>query len=354
MTTTSNKTLSTDSSRKQNAKFLAFCGAFLGLAPGASPALAQTILVASSTSHSIEQFSLTGTWIGTFATTGPYEPVSLAQSPLTGPTPGWIFVSTLSAPGGNFLGTILRYQRNGQWISPSPNWNSFTLPKSEIPSTQSLLFDKFGNLWVATAYGFEMPEEGYPTTPIYIYEYSATDLALPNPSPTKTYTTYLWRGNQMAFDASENLCIASWVDQTVRCLDPGIGAQTFDYNSEIVASGVAALQPAGLAFDAGGRLYLPSVFEGQMVKETAPHGKIVPLTPVASMTPELSFITLEGGNLYVPSYNVSAGFSPDTVYRVNATTGVVTSFITNHVWGAYQLIFAQVTSQCLPGASGPN
>jgi outer membrane protein assembly factor BamB len=326
---------------KPNVKFLAFWFAFLGLAPGASPALAQeSILVASSTSHSIERFSPTGTWIGTFATTGPYEPVSLAQSPLTGE----IFASTLSAPGGNFLATILQYQKSGQF---SANWSTFTLPASEIPSTQSLLFDKSGNLWVATAYGFPVAQEGYPVTPISIYEYAAASLAAANPSPVFTITTYLYRGNQMAFDAKGNLCISSWADETVRCFNPSTGAQTFDYNAEILASGLS-IQPAGLAFDASDQLYLPSTFAGQVAYETVPH--VGPIALLGSgMTPELSFIALKGGNLYVPTYNTSAGFNPDTVYEVNASTGAVTSFITNHVWGAYQLIFAELTPLC-PGS----
>jgi hypothetical protein len=51
----------------------------------------ENILVASTRSNSLEQFTPSGTWVATFATTGPYAPSALAQSPLTGE----IFVTTL-------------------------------------------------------------------------------------------------------------------------------------------------------------------------------------------------------------------------------------------------------------------
>ena len=51
---------------------------------------AEHILVASSGSHSLEEFDTSGNWTRTFATTGPYAPVAIAQSPKTGE----IFVTT--------------------------------------------------------------------------------------------------------------------------------------------------------------------------------------------------------------------------------------------------------------------
>ena len=50
----------------------------------------KNILVSSVRSNSIEQFTTSGTWISTLATTGPYSPSAIAQSPLTGE----IFVAT--------------------------------------------------------------------------------------------------------------------------------------------------------------------------------------------------------------------------------------------------------------------
>ncbi len=56
---------------------------------------AENILVASSRSNSVEEFDTSGTWMRTFATTGPYGPVALAQSPVTGD----IFVTTIWGSG---------------------------------------------------------------------------------------------------------------------------------------------------------------------------------------------------------------------------------------------------------------
>jgi hypothetical protein len=226
---------------------------------------AQDILVASSRSNSIEQFSTSGTWLRTFATTGPYAPNALAQSPLTGD----IFVTTIWASGpsvGQLTNIILRYHSNGPF---DVNWDTFTVECGSCPSsaTQSLLFDSSGNLWVATAYGKDLG------APIYIQKYLATDLTLPNPSavPYPKITAPMYRGNQMAFNTSGNICIAGFIDQDVRCFDSSTGVPTTNYSAQINHS----IEPTGLAFDAANRLYLTSVFGGQLAKElTVPIGNI--------------------------------------------------------------------------------
>jgi len=137
---------------------------------------AQNILVASNRSNSIEEFDTSGTWVRTFATTGPYGPVALARSPYTGE----IFVTTLWASGpaiGQLTNRILRYAANGSF---DVNWDAFTVvcpAGSQCPTTatQSLVFDPLGNLWVATAYGTDL------SGPICILEYPAANLILPNP-----------------------------------------------------------------------------------------------------------------------------------------------------------------------------
>ena len=98
-----------------------------------------------------EEFTTSGTWIRTFATTGPYAPLALAQSPVTGD----IFVTTIWGSGpaaGQLTNRILRYHEKGVF---DVNWDTFTVECGACPSaaTQSLLFDPSGNLWVATAYG---------------------------------------------------------------------------------------------------------------------------------------------------------------------------------------------------------
>ena len=45
---------------------------------------AENILVSSTRSSSLEEFNPSGTWVRTFATTGPYAPIATTQSPLTG------------------------------------------------------------------------------------------------------------------------------------------------------------------------------------------------------------------------------------------------------------------------------
>ncbi|MGB6943108.1 MAG: hypothetical protein WBE37_11975 [Bryobacteraceae bacterium] len=160
---------------------------------------AEKILVSSTRSNSLEEFSSTGTWDRTFATTGPYAPVATAQSPLTGE----IFVTTEWTSGqlaGQLSNVILRYDAKGKFDT---NWDTFTVvcnvacPTSD---TQSLLFDSFGNLWVATAYGTDLGG------PIYLFEYLAADLTLPNPLPQPNpIAANMYRGNQMALDTAGDL-----------------------------------------------------------------------------------------------------------------------------------------------------
>ncbi len=303
------------------------------------------VLVASGRSNSIEEFTSSGTWVRTLATTGPYSPTSMAQSPLTGE----IFVTTLWASGpqvGQNTNIILRYRDNGNFDT---NWDTFTVTCGFLcPSsaTESLLFDKSGDLWVATHFGKDLG------SPIYIFKYLAANLTAVNPSAEPVpIIANMYRGDQMAFNTSGNLCIAGFIDEDVQCFDTSTGTQTADYYAEIHASSVGGIEPGGLAFDAANRLYLSSIFTGQVVKEVNPGGPIVLLATVDS-SPNLlnANLVLRGTNLYVPTYyNPPPTFStPDAVYEVSTSSGTVTNFIfgtaapalgNDHIWGANWMIF---------------
>jgi hypothetical protein len=309
----------------------------------------ENVLVASSRSNSIEQFSTTGTWIRTFATTGPYEPVAMAQSPLTGE----IFVTTqvVNSGGNQLINVILRYQANGHFDT---NWDTFAFSCGTYTcgslQTQSLLFDSSGNLWVATAYGEDLH------TPIYIFEYLAANLTLPNPPAQPiAIAANMYRGNQMAFNTSGDLCIVGFIDQDVQCFDTTTGAQTHDYYAEIHAAGISTPEPIGLAFDASNRMYLSDVFTGQVLKEVRAGGPIVVLATVGNSTTLLNDnLVLRGPNLYVPTlyFPPPTGDTPDGIYEVSSGTGAVTNFIVgtappglgnDHIWGAGWMIFYSTT-----------
>jgi hypothetical protein len=322
----------------------------------ASLQAAENILVASSRSNSLEQFNTSGTWVRTFATTGPYAPTSIAQSPLTGE----IFVTTLWGSGpqvGQNTNIILRYHANGDFDT---NWDTFTVTCGfPCPSsaTESLLFDSSGNLWAATHFGKDLG------APIYIFKYLSANLTDFNPpaDPAPITANNMTRGDQMAFNASGNICIAGFIDQDVKCFDTSTGVQTADYYAEIHASSVGGIEPGGLAFDGANRLYLSSVFTGQVVKEVKPGGPIVLLATLVS-SPNLlnANLVLRGSNLYVPTYyNPPPTFStPDPVYKVSTSTGTVTKFIfgtappglgDDHIWGANWMIFYATTCLgCVP------
>jgi hypothetical protein len=328
---------------------------------GSASLNAQNILVASNRSNSIEEFDTSGTWVRTFATTGPYGPVALARSPYTGE----IFVTTLWASGpaiGQLTNRILRYAANGSF---DVNWDAFTVvcpAGSQCPTTatQSLVFDGYGNLWVATAYGQDLGG------PIYIFKYLAADLALPNPpAQPNPLLAPMFRGNQMAFNTSRNLCIAGFIDQDVKCFDTSTGAQTADYYTEIHTSKVSpTIEPGGLAFDSDNRLYLTSVFGGQVAKEVNPGGPIELLATVTAAPNQLegNLVLHDSSSgcfllcipsppiLYTSAFNSAPPtFStPDPVYAIAPVSGVVAKLIyetappalgNDHIWGAYWMIF---------------
>ncbi len=312
---------------------------FATLLGSASVQAATRILVASSRSNSIEEFDTSGKWLRTFATTGPYAPVALAQSPTTGD----IFVTTIWASGpqvGQLTNKILRYQQNGKF---NVDWDTFTITCGLCPTAQtaSLVFDSSGDLWVATAYGTDLGG------PIYILKYLAADLALPDPpaQPGPILAT-LYRGGQMAFNGSRDLCIASFIDKDVQCFNASTGAKTHDYSAEIAASGLS-IEPGGLSFDGDDRMYLTSIFTGQLAKETNPGG---PIVLVATLSAQLDGnLVLFGGDIYTSTFNISPPtFStPDHVYEISSS-GTVTKFIygtaapalgSDHIWGAYWMIF---------------
>ena len=315
-------------------------GAFAGLLGSVSLHATQNFLVASLRSNSLEQFTTSGTWVRTFATTGPYAPYALAQSPVSGE----IFVTTQVPSGAT--ATILRYKANGTFDT---DWDTFTVSCGGCvggPNTQSLLFDSAGNLWVATAYGND-----FSGAPINILKYLAADLAKPNPVPQPNpILAPMYRGNQMAFNMSGDICIAGFIDEDVKCFNTSTGVMTQDYYDEIHASSVSPIiEPVGLAFDGANRMYLTSVFSGQLAKETSPGGSIVLLATLTS-APNLleSNIVLRGSHLYasVFQYPAPTVSTPDPVYEVT-TSGIVTNFIygtappalgNDHIWGAGWMI----------------
>jgi len=321
---------------------------FVALLGSAGLGAADNILVASTRSNSIEQFSASGTWLRTFATTGPYQPNFLAQSPVTGE----IFVTVLGPSGSSMVpyNTILRYQANGQFDT---NWDTFALDTSSCTctaGTQSLLFDASGNLYVATHFGLDTGE------PIAIFKFLAASLTANNPpAEPDPIIASMTRGDQMAFNTSGNLCIAGFIDEDVKCFDTTTGALTQDYYAEIHASSVYGIEPGGLAFDAHNRMYLTSIFTGQVVKELKPGGPIVLLATLAPPPNSLNGnLWLRGANLYVPSYYFSPPTvsTPDAVYEVNVSTGATTNFIVGiaapglgnaHLWGANCVIFYNPT-----------
>jgi hypothetical protein len=183
--------------------------------------------------------------------------------------------------------------------------------------------------------------------PVYIFEYLATDLTKPNPPAQPVpIVASMFRGNQMAFNTSGDLCIAGFIDQDVKCFSTSTHAQTADYYAEIHKSGIS---PAGLAFDGNDRMYVTSVFGGQVAQEVSPGGTIVPLATLTASPSQLDGnLVLRGPDLYTTAFNTEPPtFStPDPVYQVS-TTGIVKKLIYetappalgNDHWGAYWMTF---------------
>jgi hypothetical protein len=302
-------------------------------------------LVSSSESHSVEKFDITGKWIQTFASTGPYISIGIAASPVTND----VFVATNS---GSTSSIILRYNSNGAALGVGGSyWDTFNV-FSEFAQNpvQALLFDPKGNLYVASQYG----TSGYT---VEILKFPASQLTKKNPAPVGTpIKTTVGRGNQMAWDVFEDLCISSFiVPNTVQCYNPSTGALVFDYASEIQAQGI---QPVGLSFGPNNNLTVNSVFTGQVwVEEVERTG---PMKELASgMVADVGYLATDGaGTLYMPSFHNPEGryegqppysctyyscmdqdFSSDVVYKINPRTGAVSNFISTHLWGPYQMIF---------------
>ncbi len=316
---------------------VAFC---LTIALLALPAYAVTnVLVGSAESHSIEKYDSSGNWMKTFASTGPYWTAGFAASPITGD----VFAST-------FTGTILRYTKSGASFGPKGSyWSTFNM-SSLVGSNppQALLFDSSGDLYLATNYG----ESGDGYT-VEIFEYSAKELTKEAPVPVgPPILTPVTQGGQMAWDAFGDICIASWYSETVQCYNPSTRALVYDYYSEVHGAGI---EPAGLAFGPGNILTVSSLFTGEVYVEAAARTGPMNLIATGTVQPaEVGFLAADSaGNLYLPEWhNVAARYSgctfyqcidsdtsSDIVYEINPTSGAITNFASNHLWGPYQMIF---------------
>jgi hypothetical protein len=316
---------------------------WLTIALLALPAYAVTNeLVGSAESHSIEKYDSSGNWIKTFASTGPYKAIGIAASPITGD----VFVATLTS-------TVLRYSKSGASFGPKgAYWSTFDM-SSQVGSNppEGLLFDSSGDLYVATNYGEN--GSGYK---VEIFEYSARELTKQAPVPIGSpIITTAGAGDQMAWDAFGNICIASWfAPLTVQCYNPGTGVLAFDYGAEIQAQ---SIQPTGLSFGPGNILTVSSLFTGEVYVEAA--ARVGPMNLLATGTvqpAEVGFLAVDNsGNLYLPEWHNAAAryedctapmyactdydFSSDVVYKIDPTNGTITNFVSNHLWGPYQMIF---------------
>jgi hypothetical protein len=310
----------------------------------ALPAYAVTNeLVGSAESHSIEKFDSNGNWIKTFASTGPYYTVGFAASPITGD----VFAST-------FTSTILRYRKTGASFGPKgAYWSTFNMSALVgVNPPQALLFDSSGDLFLATNYG----EDGYV---VAIFKYSAKELLKEAPVPVgPPILTTIEQGGQMAWDAFGDICIASWyAPQGVQCYNPSTGVLTYDYSSEFLNQGI---EPIGLAFGPNNILTVSSLFSGQVFAETTARTGPLNLIATGTVQPaEVGFLAVDSaGNLYLPEWhNVAARYggsgtnycyyyscqdsdtSSDLVYKIDPSNGTITNFVSNHLWGPYQMIF---------------
>lgn len=304
-------------------------------------------LVGSTESHSIEKFSITGKWMHTFASTGPWVPFSIAASPVTND----VFVATNTGPTTNI---ILRYKSTGVEFGPGgAYWSSFDVyPYFGSNPVQSIVVDISGNLYVASGYG----TSGYI---VKILTFPAAQLLNKTPVPSATViVTTVGRGNQMAFDRLGNLCIASFIaPNDVQCYNPTSAALVFDYAAEF-SGFVPTIQPVGLAFGPNNNLYVSSVFAGQIVYEQTEHsGPMVSLA--TGLVNDIDYMAMDSaGFLYVTSYHNPEGryegsypydctfyncmdydTGSDVVYKIDPSGGAVTKFISTHIWGPYQMIF---------------
>lgn len=320
---------------------------------------ANAVLVASRYSNSIEQFTTGGKWVRTFATTGRYAPSSVAQSPTTGE----IFVTTLL--NDNNTNVILRYTPDGAF---GVNWDQFQLqcPSPPLPykcfsnSTESLLFDAAGNLWVATHFGIAHGDPTYPFSPIYIFKFPTAALAGPTPAPLPIpIMASMVRGDQMAFDNKGDLCIAGFIDEDVQCFNTSTAALVKSYRAALQGAS-PVIEPAGVAFDSSNRMYVSSVFTGEVAHETSPGSAIVPLASGLVSPPNLlnGNLTLIGNELYVPTfyYPSPTPSTPDSIDTVSIVSGIVSPFISGgappllgnaHLWGAQWVAFVDLPPTCL-------
>lgn len=308
-------------------------------------------LVGSSESHSVEKFDSAGTWLNTFASTGPWIPFGLGVSPVTND----VFVATEMASSTPVKeNVILRYTPGGAPFGPGgAYWSTFDL-YSQFGSNpvESILFDSSGDLYVASHYG----TSGYQ---VVILRFPAVQLINKTPVPAGApILTTVGRGDQMAWDRFGDICIASFIaPATVQCYNPTSGALVFDYAGEF-AGFVPTIQPVGLAFGPNNNLYVSSVFAGQIVFEQIERtGPMISLA--TGLVSNIGYIATDSaGFLYVPSYHNPGGryeaappndctfyscmdydTRSDVVYKINPSNGSVTKFITKHIWGPYDLIF---------------
>src|SRR5271169_1403886 len=83
------------------------------------------LLTAENYLSGVDEYSpvmlVLGTWIKTFASTGPWIPLGIAASPVTSD----VFVATNTGPTNNI---ILRYHSGGSPLGPSGSyWSTFDL-----------------------------------------------------------------------------------------------------------------------------------------------------------------------------------------------------------------------------------
>jgi uncharacterized protein (TIGR03437 family) len=223
-------------------------------------------------------------------------------------------------------------------------------PNAELDDPQGIVLDASGNLYIADAVNQRIRKvtnaaSGTGTITTIGGDGVATVPANADGDGSSALTAQLNSPNALAFDASGNLYIADLLDQMVRVINPSgtinafagiLGIAGFKGDTSI-ATNAWLYNPAGIAFDAAGNLYIADSNNHRIRKVAAGTGIVTTvagtgvsgyngdgiLATAAQLYKPTGVLVDPKGNLYI------ADNENNRVRMVSASTGIITTVAGN-------------------------
>lgn len=293
---------------KENKVILRRTTATAALALWAALAAGQQVYVANYADGTIQRYSTSGTWLGTFADTGDAGPLSLAWHD------GDLYVAAYNDD------QILEYNLEGEEIGVFAH---------TVSNPKFLLFNGAGDLYVSTLYG--------PGTTATIQEFA------PDGSLIQNISAQGERIDELTWGPGGNLYGTSFIDSDIQEYDPTTGA-FLGYFTSLGESGVES--EGSVVFDSAGDAFTDNTFSSYIYELNGAGEQIASWYNPAQFGQgggAMEFFTLNDGILY------TVDSASNNIWMYDESGNSLGLFTATNLNEPYEMVFGPNAGSAVPG-----